>query len=43
MIKAKNTIMKERIWTNRVAQRDNVFQEALHVECMFAVREEPST
>ena len=25
MIKAKNLIMKERIWINRAAQRDHVF------------------
>ena len=46
MIKAKNTLMKERIWINRVAS-GFVFQSLhpdtdapLHDECVIAVREE---
>ena len=48
MIKAKNIIMKERIWINRVPQRDHVFQflhrdsVPLHDERIITVREEPS-
>ena len=48
MIKAKNIIMKERIWINRVTQRDHNFQYLhrdtvpLHDERVITVREEPS-
>ena len=44
MIKAKNTIMKERTWINRVAQRDHDYsiciQDTLHDERIITVREE---
>ena len=46
MIKAKNTLMKERIWNSRVAQRACVSavhpdtDSPLHDECAIAVREE---
>ena len=33
MIKAKNIIMKERIWINRVAQRDHVEPLRCDIHC----------